>query len=372
MVILKRIKSGSQVVKYLVKDNGKIFELDAQAVFGVASLVTNATLVSGVDFRAKAGYHIETIQLKDIGIQQRSSLSTVSSNQNTGIDYHGREFISACRKIRDYAKGGKVVVSMDKHVSNDGLNVNMFKLIEACGISVQDFVVGYLSVLQPYSLQKFMANTNIGANNIWVSDIGYRIKMVIKLNDSDMNKPVVVSFHESNIHGKYNQGSVDFSDKLCAVFIDRVEQVDSYYSVDYTIQRGFLRHSVHSTSSYFSAGVALVEYKYIKTRFTDTMTYVFDSLYKVYGDNSNPYILKDLSLNRLSFMAQGYDTVNNICYLIDLYSMYTDIKSRTVFVEVVLNLISEVPDERLSNIRTVLIEKYGDFDNKLYLAVIGG
>lgn len=372
MVILKRIKSGSKVVKYIVEDNGRTVELDASVVIGAAPLVMNATLESGVDFRAKAGCHIETVQLKDIGIQQRQVLSVVDNTQNSGLDYYGKEFISVCRKIRDYAKSGKIVVDMNRHRSNDGLNVNMFKLIEACDISVKDFVTGYLSVIQPYSLQRFMKETNIGANNIWICDIGYRVKMVIKLNDSNRNKAVVVSFHESNVFGKYNQGSVDFSDKLCAVFVDRVEKVDSYYSVDYTVQRGFLRHSIHSVASYFSNGVALIDYKYIKSRFTETMTYIFDSLYKVYGEPSGSFVLRELSFNRLSFMSQGYDTVNNICYLIDLYSMYTDAKSRAVFVDVVNNLVNEVTDEKLSEIRTALVEKYGNFDNKLYKAVIEG
>lgn len=372
MEIIKRIKRNGQVIKYVVIDGNRNYELDAQTVIGMSAMITNAVLVNGVDYRAKAGCHIETVQVHDIGIQMSNQLAKVNVSNVSGIDYHGKEFISVCRKIRNYAVSGRVEVEKRRHVSNDGQNVNMFKMIEACGISVDDFVCGYLSVLQPYSLQRFMKEKDIGANNIWFCDVGYRIKMVIKINESNKNKPVVVSFHESNIRGNYVHAGVDFSDKLCAVFVDKVEDVGDYFSVDYTVQRGFLRHGIHSQSGYFSNGVALIEYKYIKSRFTETMQYVFDSLYRVYGDSQSEFVLKDLNVGKLSFMSEGYGTVNNICYLIDLYENYTDVKSRAVFIDVVLNLIDEISDLRLLEIRTALKEKFGNFDNKLYRAVLEG
>lgn len=67
---------------------------------------------------------------------------------------YGSTFINVCRIVRKKASEKKIVVEQNAHKSNDGRNIHLFKLIEACNLSVNDFVNEYLSVLQPYSLEK--------------------------------------------------------------------------------------------------------------------------------------------------------------------------------------------------------------------------
>lgn len=61
-----------------------------------------------------------------------------------------------------------MTIERREHKSNGERNTYLFKVIEACGISVKDFITGYLSVLQPYSLEYFQGSKVLGKNNIWV------------------------------------------------------------------------------------------------------------------------------------------------------------------------------------------------------------
>lgn len=63
--------------------------------------------------------------------------------------------LNVCRKIRKYAALGLITIDHRKHKGNNGLNIHLFQAIEACGISCDKFICGYLSVLQPYALEPF-------------------------------------------------------------------------------------------------------------------------------------------------------------------------------------------------------------------------
>ena len=92
--------------------------------------------------------------------------------------------------------------------------------------------------------------------------MGYHIQLVIKVDDLDPKRPIVLSFHESNKDGKFMQGNKDFSDKLCAVIVDNVKQFgERDYRVGYTVQRGFIVAYIDSVTKYYSKDIALVDYQ---------------------------------------------------------------------------------------------------------------
>lgn len=66
---------------------------------------------------------------------------------------------------------------------NAGNNVRLFKVIEECGYSLEEFIGGYLSCIQPYSMEKF--KTKIGNEDAtklhWMLDVGYRHSLLIKV-----------------------------------------------------------------------------------------------------------------------------------------------------------------------------------------------
>lgn len=288
-------------------------------------------------------------------------------------DYYGIEFISVCRRIRRYAIEGKLTVLTNKHKSNSGKNTHLFKLIEACNISVEDFIRGYLSVIQPYSLEKFQSKktAGLGAGNVWLCDIGYKISLVIKLDETNKNKPMIISFHESNLHGNNSIGQKDFLDKKCAVIVDKVTELHTGYGVDYSVQRGFIKYNIHSSTLYFNKGVALVNYRDIKTIFDDTLNNIFERLYQTYGTSEGGIVTVDRKdTGKISFMSMGYAVVNNICLMIDLFAQYKDTRSRFIISEITSNIISEMTLLEQTELKQALEDKFDTgYKNELYISI---
>lgn len=161
MEIIKRHKNlVGDTVGYTVSNNGQQYYRSKQDIINIAWAIDNAELLSNNEFRAKKGCHIDTVMdTGSLSVQHTKNLSNEIKSKEIEPEYYGKEFINICRKIRKYAADGKIIVSTDKHTSNEGRNIHLFKLIEACGLSIEDFVRGYLSVIQPYALEKFKGNS---------------------------------------------------------------------------------------------------------------------------------------------------------------------------------------------------------------------
>lgn len=284
------------------------------------------------------------------------------------IEYHGMEFLTVCRKIRKFANADMFELDMSAHKSNEGKNIHLFKLIQACHIDVRTFIRGYLANIQPYSLQRFKKNMN-EKDKALVCDVGYGVKLLIKINNFNTNKPMIISFHESNYAGSNRTGAVDFSDKPCAVFVNECEQRGSYYRVHYLIVRGMLTLTIASTSRYYSNGVALVEFADIKKELDDTMSNILHDIQCAYLGGVKHKSFDSVNSTRLSFMAFGYATVNNICLLLELFSQYTDEKSRLAISSMTFHLLEETTVENREEILDALKVKYDGTSNKLYLAI---
>ncbi len=373
MEIVKRHKdSNNRVIGYTVRDNNIEKYLNANVVQALFGQITNATILPNGEYRANKGCSIETvIDTKNLlSIQNPATLATVHDTTMDNIEYYGKDFINACKRIRKYAFEGKLSISKDTHEANNGANVHLFKLIEACGIGLEDFIKGYLSVIQPYSLSKFQGSKKLESGNTWLADIGYKIIMVIKIRETNKEKPMVVSFHESNIHGNFTSGQKIFSDKPCAVLVDKVTQLINGYSVDYTVQRGFIRYNINSATALYNNGVALVKFHDIKEVFDNTMQLMFEQLQQNYIDAENseaPVVIKRTDTGKLSFMSIGFATVNNVYLLLDLFAQYTDFKSRSILVEMTNNLIEEMPLNKKEELKIALEHKFGsNYNNKLY------
>ena len=204
--------------------------------------------------------------------------------------------------------------------------------------------------------------------------MGYGISLVIKIDETDKDKPIVVSFHESNINGKFSKGGKDFSDKPCAVFVQNARLVeDNLYYVSYHVQRGFLRYTICSYTRSYRDSLALVKYEDIVKVFDKVVDSILDNMIEVYLDKSvdevQSFTLGDRDYSKLSFMSLGYATANNICLMIDLYSQCRNNKERSTLVELATNIMSEMSDIRLEEIKLALSDRYDGSSNKLYLAI---
>lgn len=379
LIIVKRHKNiRDEVIGYTLYDGKDYSFISKENAIRLRDRITNAHLNSKLEYIANTGERIVTV--KDSELLTNASnlskkLSIQKSNFNEVNNYYGGNFINICKRIRYYAYSGRLCVDTRRHRSNDGRNIHLFKLIEACGFSVEEFVSNYLKTLQPYSLTKFQGSRTKSNYDIWLSDIGYGVSLVIKISEKSKERPVVVSFHESNRYGYQTRGGKDFSDKLCAVLIhgDVAKVNDNLYNVTYLIQRGFLLYPVSSTTPYIGNGVALVDYKDIKLRFDTVIHEIINGIFLSYSDGSSQDLFSSVGskgYNNLTFMSIGYNEVSNICLLIDLYSQYTDKKNRSILVTLTTNLLSCLSDYELVEIKAALKLKYDGSSNKLYKAIV--
>ena len=373
MKIISRHKdSQGKTIGYTIDNNGNKKYFNADFVIANYDKITNAYILSNGEFRANSGESIETVvDTRNLLIHRNitSPVNHVDGKAIGTIDFYGKEYINACKRIRKYAVEGKLKIITEKREANDGKNTHLFALIEACGVNLKPFIKGYLSVIQPYSLTKFQESKKLESGNVWLCDIGYKISMVIKLKETNPNTPMIISFHESNIHSNNTAGQKDFSDKLCAVIVDKAVELHNGYGVDYTVQRGFIRYNVHSSTNYYSKDVALVNYKDIKNIFDDTITLAFEQLQINYGEleEEAPVVISRKDTGKLSFMSIGFATANNVYLMLDLYSQYTDSKSRAVILEITNNIIDEMPLLKQKELKKALEDKFGDkYNNKLY------
>lgn len=383
MKIVKRVKNKNKVIGYIIDTgNNETTYFDKNRAINMASVITNAVLLKDKsDYKGKAGVIIESIQSEtrnSIEVHQKPKMELVKVPQNSySGDYYGREFINVCRKLRSFACAGNISVDMGSHKSNGGNNTHLFKLIESCGVSVKELVVGYLSVIQPYSLQLFQDSKGVDKKyNIWITDIGYGIKLVIKVNYLNPNAPVVVSFHESNTRkGTSNvRGGADFRDKPCAVLIDSfcLSKSGNYYKVSYFVQRGFIREEIISNAIALNNDVALINHMDIKTCFDDILSNIYSDLYTTYTEKMhrrNNFSFNSSMTSGVSFMAYGYEVTNNICYMIDLFAMCRDNGQKRGLIDLALSMLETLDDKKADVLKIALSARFNGSNNGLYLAV---
>lgn len=361
ILIRHKDKNGS-TKGYTISIDGTLHFVDLELLkssFGKS--VNNAYLVNG-EYRAKKGSHIKTVVDSTNISVQRSTKPEMKVKSNLPNDFYGKDFIGVCRRLRNYANIGNIKVITSKHSANNGNNVHLFEIIELCGLSVRDFVIGYLSVIQPYCLDFFQPSKAKRAGQKWFVELGYSTRMIIKLDERDKNNPVIVSFHESNIEKggshSFQSGVYNFSDKPCALLIDSVNNVGGSYVISTNIQTGFIRYRLTTEAIACNNDVALVDYDNINSQVTVILNTLFDKLASVYLISSSVPEFSNKN-NCISFSGRGYATINQLIMIIDLYSAYTDSNSVKVLSEMMLNIVSELDKESRLAILSALEKRYG-------------
>jgi hypothetical protein len=280
-------------------------------------------------------------------------------------DYHGKEFVNICKKIRRYAIAGRFKISTENYNSDKVRKIDLFKMIEACGVDVEMFVSEYLSVLQPYCLHQFKTDEE----NIWICDMGYNYQMVIRLNVCDKENPMIVSFHESNDRIKKS-----YFDKPCAVFVEHAQGIDAEYLVDYIIHDGFIKTDISTFTSAYKDSIALVDYWQIENYKSANINQFLKQIAELLSDDEyleeqNPVVLGKKEFGCMSFLSYGYNHVNNICMLIDLYSLYKDKMSFSILAELTDGILSNMSENEIEKLQIKLKSQYDNKKNKLYEAI---
>ena len=335
---------------------------------------SNAIVLSDGSVRAKRGSHIDTLIDKQELTVRHPKVMSIKGRQNVGT-YSGEHYISVCKKIRLCACSDNIKIDLTAHKSNEGRNVHLFSLIEACGISVRDFIRGYLSVLQPCFLEDYWA-TEQDKTQTWICDIGYMTSILIKIHNMDGDSPIVISFHESNSKGRSRKRHTELQGTRCAVIVDGVKEViNKGYHINFTLQKGFLRYNLEADTLYYNKGVALIPYELMSDHLDSAMRLRLQQMaVSYYGEDSNADIYYNTTVptrfDDLSFLSYGFSTTNNICMLLDLFSKTTDVRSRVAIIDLSCKLLMESSLIKRQEIISALKVKY-PLNNKVVQALIG-
>lgn len=285
---------------------------------------------------------------------------TSDRTKNVETDYYGQDCIEICRKIRKCAYANHIILDDSAHSSRI---LHLFRLAECCGVSVRQIVLSYLSLLQPYALEHYQKMTN---EHIWVCDLGYQVSMLIKLSSVDSDSPIIVSLQESHIYSR----NIDLNKKLCAVLVDTAHEICSGYSIDFVEQKGLSRGTIHVFTDYYEGGVALIRYSYITSYWKDVLNNRLSKLTELYYTEQKSVNFLDMTIvgdgDNMSFISYGYATVNNICMLLNLYTMFADDgQSKAYISDIAVNILLEVPNKKYKEIADALRAKYDVKKNKL-------
>ena len=370
--LLERIKNEEgSTIAYNVSINGGTPERrDLKSLIDFKDLVFNAVLINNSDFKAKKGYHIKT----SVEYNKLISVDKTLKKLKLGIfniDYYGKGFESICRKIRHYAQLGKVTIDRREHKYSD--NLQLLQAIDSTGIDTNLFITSMLQCIQPYSLLHFQKGKEKYHDNkdIWLYDLGYRVKLVLKFEVINSVELLIVSFHESMLGDKYNTSHYDFSKKPCAVIINNAINRDDIYYVSYTMQRGFIReYNIQSQTKFVKNDLALVHFSDFNYVFMNKLNSEYTRLCNIYNENIG-YDIIDINA-KISFMSYGFEVINNISMLIDLYSMSNNKETYLNIIDVTNNLLAELNDSDLECLRNTIKAKYGiGYDNKVFKLVTG-
>lgn len=264
-------------------------------------------------------------------------------------------------------------------------------MIEACGVSVDEFVRNYLSVIQPFTLAPFQNKRAKNIQNMYyLLELGYRVSIVIKVNYNNPDMPLVVSFHEDNVFGVSKVKSFGYEkNDLCAVLIESIAGKSSiegrcceYFDVNYIIQHGFVRILKRTKTEYYYNGVALIRFSEIESEYNAMINDVYNDIlrtYTVIGEtelrghmDSIDSAVRGSSYMDFSIMSLGFCTANHACFLIDAYSKFTDRLTRTHVVEIMGHILGSLDEHRLKELKNALEAKFLDSPNELYSMVING
>lgn len=381
-LLTKYMDAYGKEVSYLIEDENGRRKITAEELINLVKIsgkyVSNAILLDDLTFKVIDGSKIDIVYSKDAFPVIKAQTVQAFSSDNTVADYYGREYIKICKLIRKCAVEHAIQISIEEHDSNNGLNVHLFELIKVCNIDLKDFICGYLSVLQPFYLEFFQSKKIKDVNDhVWVLEMGYRTALLIKIvkffkgNSRNLDYMLVLSFHESNRGGIGVSGMKSFNDKKCAVIVDKAYLMNNQIYVDFTIQKGFLRHCFKRVQSEYKNGVAFVNYEIIDSKIEDDLQSWFRNLATLNTyDNFENLEIKNMN-TQLSFAGRGYAYINNLCLLIDLFAIIHDDASRVFLMDLKDNLISKIPEQSKIRIKEALKVKYLNFKgygsiNKMY------
>ena len=230
-----------------------------------------------------------------------------------------QQIIGLCKRIRKFAKLDRIKLDVSEH--QDNRNTHLFKYLDYCGVSKEDFVKSYLSNLQPYMLSEFKEQEK-ATNTICILDNIYRVSLYIKM-DTTFGKEMVVSFHENHKRGiaKDNSKLIKNKSDKVKILADSITggiSGTNKKTLDILIPRGVINIPVSVVGELQADNTFLVSRNAIDNAVLDVCNQYIRDLYT--SDLDLP-ALDEVeifsALQQISFTSYGNSVFSNISLLID-------------------------------------------------------
>lgn len=237
------------------------------------------------------------------------------------------DMIDICRTIRNLAQTDNISLDESIHKEN-AYNKHLFSYIEYCGLDVKEYIIKYLSNLQPYMLSEFKSQEKKDTY-VCVLDNAYRISLYIKL-DKQKGRELIISFHENSKRGiaKENntiQNYESIRSEIVPVFGEPTGvriQGSSREEIKVFIQRGMLLLPVLVMAQQCEGKIYLIERGSIETLIIDQCNQYLRDLYTSNVDLNALNNVEIFSvLQQISFTSFGNTIFSNLTLLIDNMEM---------------------------------------------------
>ena len=324
-----------KITGYMLCDNDKTMYQDKETCVKLKDFITNAVCIDADNgiFRIKEQTKASSM-LQEVRERVVINRPKVQLDQTIG----GAQFVGLCRKLRTAIKAGKVRVDMSKHNANSGYNQQYFKVIEAIGLSVEEFILGYLMNVQPFMLRWHSDNNSVG--NIVILDTGYKVDLYIKIKQDNS---IIISFHDNNKHGKskyatkWSRGEYPEYSYILSNMV-----LDSFGYKYFVISRGLTTFRLGLSCRVVAPDLAIVRTDECITQLREhIMDYVIGVMERENGIRLSDRLKAKLGEDsKLSFLSYGAYSVSTISLIIDLYGISTDMQERrrlVTLLEVIIN-----------------------------------
>ncbi len=270
-----------------------------------------------------------------------------------------KHLINLCCKIRRAANSNNVVIDKTEHRDSD--NLHLFRFIELCNYSVDEFVLRYLRNLQPFSLRED-ASQKYDKKIICVISLGFKYCLYVKVDTTQFCE-IVVSFHEDQF---YSHRGNEFSGLLLGGV---KSEVGEFSSQTIAIPWGFKIFHIGLFCQCVKEGVFRCEPKILSNYLVnEANNFLADCL------NNQQVFTKFNNLKQISFTSYGESILNEISILID-YASYcrnpNDVTFATIALTSRFEILQNFPD--YEEYKKALLERYSKKipDNERALIVLG-
>lgn len=264
-----------------------------------------------------------------------------------------KEQINLCKTIRRAVASNCVIVDEGDH--NKHTNGVLYDFVRACGYEVREFVIRYLSVLQPYSIVRY-SQQEFDKQIRCVIDPTYKIPMYLKIDITQHNE-VVISFHENQFTRLR-----DLTQNQSKYFV--LLSDDSYTDNCVGITMPFKSSILKGFASLVYEGVGCLVgvpniFKIDKASM-DSMIQEFISAQLERCAVDIPY--NEIMPNDLTFTAYGDHVLNSMSLLIDSYCSVTSPGDRAACMYGINSILADI-------LKSPECDMYFDVINKRYAKV---